>query len=83
MSDKIEKKPLKKKMVKETDVLDTGVLLSALKALKKGDFTVRMPDGDPSRTGSRPIWPGLPGCSRASGIFWWWEIRFCPSWHRL
>jgi len=38
------KKPGKQVLKKETDAFDAGQLLTALKALKKGDFTVRLPD---------------------------------------
>jgi len=52
MTEKTKKKPLKKTIHKKTDTLDPGALLSALKALKKGDFTVRLPDGNIGMTGA-------------------------------
>lgn len=40
----IAKKPAKKAIKHETNEFSTGSLLTALKALKKGDFSVRLPN---------------------------------------
>ncbi len=45
-------KPAKKTIKNETDEFNLGGLLTALKALKKGDFTVRLPDGQIGMAGA-------------------------------